>query len=127
MRPAVFAVTHANVQDCGYLRGTLGVNGTPQPGNSRADQAIQCIVQAHQRCQPASLTYDTFLLDFGRKETFYTANSIGQCELSVQMTSYGPDIVNKITDDNCSSLLQKSDGLHFLSCGDNLDMLVPVH
>jgi hypothetical protein len=126
VRPAYFAVTHTNMQDCGYISRPFGGPVVPQSGSSGgAKQAIQCFVQAHQQCQAASLASTSHGVDTGTTETFYTANGLGQCGLSLETTNYG--IVRTITtDDNCSSMVQKPDGLHFLSCGDSPDLLVPL-
>ena len=126
VRPAYFAATHTNMQDCGYISSPIGGPVVPQAGSSgRAKQVIQCFVQAHRQCQAASLASTSHGVDTGTTETFYTANGLGQCELSLETTDYG--LVRTITsDDNCSSMVQKPDGLHFLSCGDSADLFVSI-
>ena len=125
VRPAYFAVTHTNMQDCGYVT-RMGNSGLRTGGNSTPEQIIQCFVQAHQQCRAASIASTVAGTDAGTTETFYTANSLGQCGLSVQTTNYVVPFRNHTTYDTCSSMVQKSDGLHFLSCGSSGDLIFPV-
>ncbi len=112
VRPAYFAATHTNLQDCGSVsRG--GGPGLYVTGNSTPARIIQCFVQAHQQCRAASIAYTSFGTDAGVTETFYTANSLGQCGLSVETDSYVIPARNVTNDYTCSSMAQKADGLHF--------------
>jgi hypothetical protein len=125
VRPAYFALTHTNMQDCGYVT-RMGNPGLHTGGNSSPEQIIQCFVQAHQQCRAASIAYTRSGTDAGTTETFYTANSLGQCGLSVQTTNYVIPFRNNTTYDTCSSMVQKPDGLHFLSCGSSGEQIFPV-
>ncbi|HLG76525.1 MAG TPA: hypothetical protein VKX46_08920 [Ktedonobacteraceae bacterium] len=112
VRPAYFAATHTNMQDCGSVsRG--GGSGLHVTGNSTPEQVIQCFVQAHQQCRAASIAYTSFGIDAGVTETFYTANSFGQCGLSLETDSYVISARNVTNDYTCSNMAQKADGLHF--------------
>lgn len=113
VRPASFAVTHTTMQNCGSVsRG--GGPGLYIPGNSTPARIIQCFVQAHQQCRAASIAYTSFGTDAGVTETFYTANSLGQCGLLLETRSYVIPVRNVTNDYTCSSMLQKADGLHFI-------------
>ena len=126
VRPAYFAVTHTNMQDCGSISAPFGGPVTPQAGSGGgAKQVIQCFVQSHQQCNAASISYTSHGVDAGTTETFYTANGLGQCGLSVETTTYVVAFRSNTTYDNCSSMVQKPDGLHFLSCGNSADLLFP--
>lgn len=123
-KPAVFAATHTNLQNCGTLYSHFGPH--PEPGSHTIStaQAIQCFVQAHQQCQAASLSYSSNGTDTGSTDTYYTANSLGGCALSGTNNFYGM-VRSGTTDFTCSSLQQKPDGLHLLSCGQFGDQLIP--
>lgn len=126
VRPAVFAATHTNIQDCGDVFGAFNGPVSPAPGTSgSAKQFVQCFVLAHQQCQAASLEYTAHGVDTGTTETFYTANGLGQCGLSLETTGYGL-VRTTTTSDTCASMVQKPDGLHFLSCGDSADAVFPT-
>lgn len=123
VRPAYFAVTHTNMQDCGSVsRG--GGRGLYTTGNSTPTRVIQCFVQAHQQCRAASIAYTSFGTDAGVTETFYTANSLGQCALSLETLSYVIPFRNVTSDDTCSSMAQKTDGLHFI-CDSSGEQVFP--
>lgn len=124
VQPAYFAGTHTNMQDCGYVT-RMGGNSLRTGGNSSPEQIIQCFVQAHQQCHAASIASTVAGTDAGTTETFYTANSLGQCGLSVQTTNYVVPFRNNTTDDRCSSMVQKLDGLHFF-CGSLAEQIFPV-
>jgi hypothetical protein len=61
----------------------------------------------------ASIAYTSFGTDAGVTETFYTANSLGQCGLSVETDSYVIPARNVTNDYTCSSMAQRANGLHF--------------
>src|SRR5947209_615552 len=71
-RPVVFAATHTNLQNCGILYSHFGPH--PEPGGHTVStaQAIQCFVQAHQKCQAASLSYSSNGIDTSSTDTYYT-------------------------------------------------------
>ncbi len=112
VRPAYFAATHTHLQDCGSVSRGAGP-GLYVTGNSTPARIIQCFVQAHQQCRAASIAYTSFGTDAGVTETFYTANSLGQCGLSVETDSYVIPARNVTNDYTCSSMAQRADGLHF--------------
>jgi hypothetical protein len=124
VRPAAFAVTHTNMQDCGDIVSPIGPQSSVD--STKAMQVIQCFVQAHQQCRAASLAYTSHGVDAGTTETFYTANGLAQCGLSVQTTTYVIPVTSHTSEDNCSGMVQKPDGLHFLSCGDARELVVPA-
>jgi hypothetical protein len=55
---------------------------------------------------------------------FSTANSLGGCALAGTDNFYGI-VRSGTTDFTCSSMQQKPDGLHLLSCGEFGDQLIP--
>lgn len=110
--PTYFALTHTNMQDCGSVSRSPGPRLQTE-GNSTPGQIIQCFMQAHQQCRTASIAYTSFKLDAGFTETFYTANALGQCSLSVKTVNYVVSLTRVTNDVTCSSMAQKTDGLHF--------------
>lgn len=124
-RPAIFAATHTDLVNCGTLYSHFGPHPTPSGPTSSTAQAIQCFVQAHQRCQAASLSYSSNGVDTGSTDTYYTANTLGRCALSGTSQFYGM-LRSGTTDFTCSSLQQQSDGLHLLSCDQFGDQLIPL-
>src|SRR5438876_1086010 len=88
-KPAVFAATHTNLQNCGTLYSSFGPHPEPNGHTISAPQAIHCFVQAHQQCQAASLSYSSNGTDVGSTDTYYTANSLGGCILSGTSNFYG--------------------------------------
>lgn len=124
VRPAYFGLTHANMQDCGSVSRSPGPRLQTE-GKSSPEQIIQCFVQAHQQCRAASIASTSFDLDAGFTETFYTANALGQCSLSVQTVNYVVSLTRVTNDDTCSSIVQKADGVHFI-CSSSGEQVFPV-
>ncbi len=123
--PVSFAATHTSMQNCGDLYSSFGPRPQPANNNSKALQAMQCFVQAHQQCKAASLSYTEHGMDTGDTETYYTANGLGVCKLSGTSSGFVDVMSRPTTNFSCSSIEQASDGLHFLSCGQYGDQLVP--
>jgi len=81
-------------------------------------------VQAHQKCQAASLSYATIGTDTGSSKTYYTANTLGGCALS-GTSSFSGMVRSGTTNFTCNALQQQPDGLHLLSCDQFGDQLIP--
>ena len=123
--PVTFAATHTSMQNCGDLYSSIGPRPSSAGSNSKAVQAIQCFVQAHQQCKAASLSYTEHGTDTGDTETYYTANGFGRCGLSGTSSGFVDVMQRPTTNFSCSSIVQQSDGLHFLSCGQYGELIVP--
>jgi hypothetical protein len=123
--PVSFAATYTGMQNCGDLYSALGPRPQSAGSNSKAVQAIQCFVQAHQQCKAASLSYTVHGVDTGDTEIYYTANGLGGCRLSGTSSGFVDVMSRPTTNFGCSGIVQQSDGLHFLSCGNNGEMVVP--
>ncbi len=123
-KPAIFATTHTNLENCGSLFSHFGPPSEPG-GSTTTAQAIQCFVQAHQKCQAASLSYGTIGVDTGSTTTYYTANNLGRCALS-GTSSFSGMVRSGTTDFTCRTLQQQTNGLHLLSCSDFGDQLIPL-
>jgi hypothetical protein len=117
--------THSTqLQQCGKVqKGPQGIllNATT------AAQATNCFWQAYQQCHLASLIFTTSSVDTAVIRTFTIKNNNNQCSItdSVQH-AYGPSPLSAAKIYTCVSLTQKSDGLHFASCGQDGDIIVPV-
>ncbi|GAC1405392.1 MAG: hypothetical protein NVS4B12_20830 [Ktedonobacteraceae bacterium] len=124
VQPTYFAVTHTNMQDCGYVT-RMGAPGLRTGGNSTPGQIIQCFVQANKQCRAASIASTVAGTDAGTTETFYTANTLGRCAFSVQTENYVISFRDSTTNYGCSSMIQKSDGLNFF-CDSLGEQIFPV-
>ena len=125
VKPAFFAATHASMQDCGSLYSGM-LSPTALPANPSATQAFKCFVLAHQQCRAASLSYTSHSVDTGITEVYYTANGIGNCELSGKSTPYGILGNRTTTAFRCSATTQELDGLHLHSCEQYGEIVVPA-
>jgi hypothetical protein len=112
------------LQKCGNVQGSL--RGTI-PNPSGAKQAEDCFWQAFQKCQPASLVYTAVSVDTVATRTFTIKNNGTQCSVTdafqneiVPQKPFAPKTYI------CSGVTQLADGLHFSSCGDDGDVIVPA-
>ncbi len=121
-KPISFAVFRLYAQDCGSVFASFGRPQPPENG-VKAQQAESCFWQAYHQCHAALLTYTQMGVDTGETHTFTTANNFGTCSLSDDVESYGLVRGQSVTY-TCSSLMQKADGLHFLACGDEGEIVV---
>jgi hypothetical protein len=111
------------VQNCG------NIHTTPRGILADTTSAItveNCFAQAYKQCQPATLNFLLVSLDSGVNRTFTIKSANGQCTITDAAQHYvvpqkpGPAQVY-----TCSGLTQEADGLHFSSCGQDGDILVP--
>lgn len=111
------------VQPCGTIHTTP--RGIPTD-TSAAKTAEDCFAQDYKQCQPATLNFDLLSLDSGVNRTFTIKNTNGQCTITEAVQHYvvprtpGPAQVY-----TCSGMTQEADGLHFSSCGQDGDVVVP--
>ena len=119
-RPISSTFFRVYAQDCGSI---LFYEGPSSQQGNKALQAEQCFLQAYQQCHAALLTYTEIGLDTGVKHTLTTANHFGICSLSDDTESYG-NIRSTTTRYTCQSLIQRSDGLHLLACGDEGEITI---
>lgn len=109
-----YAITHVNATDC------VSLNGIFVADTSEAWQETQYFLSAHQHCEEATLAVLSQGIDSGGRVTIRTANSLGQCSLSVlgyaicmiSLCNVAPFI-----DSDCSTLTQQEDGFHLAHCG----------
>jgi hypothetical protein len=110
-------------QKCGsvntYPNGKLANEPT-------AKQAENCFWQAYQHCHTATLSFAKRGLDAGAIHAFTIKSNNGQCTISDAIQTYiapnPPKAGNTYT---CTGLTQQVDGLHFASCGELGDIVVP--
>ncbi|EFH85356.1 hypothetical protein Krac_6562 [Ktedonobacter racemifer DSM 44963] len=118
VQPVYFAVTHSNELNCGGSRQVEVFRSYPK-GNPAAINAATCFFQAHQQCRAATMYTSSMDPSGGSTRTFYTANNLGSCSLSIEIDvrsfDGGGTTIRRL---DCMSLLHKSDGLHFLNCRD---------
>ncbi len=86
-----------------------------------------CFWQAYQQCSPAMLVYSQGGVDAATIQTFSLKSQNGKCVITdaLQHVVY-PHTPTSIGSDTCTGLAQQTDGLHFLACSRQGDVLVPV-
>lgn len=115
--------TKVVVQQC----GTVHTDPRGIIADTSAAKAVEdCFFQAYQQCRPATLNYSLVSLDTGVDRTFTVKSANGQCSVTDAVQHYvvpqkpGPAQVY-----TCSGVTQQADGLHFSSCGQDGDIIVP--
>ena len=112
------------VQKCGSVQ--TNPMGHPLDG-ATAKQAENCFWQADQKCQPATLTYTATSVDTIATHTFTIAQNGQQCSITDSVKhAIVPAQPKAAKTYTCSSVAQKPDGLHFSSCGEEGDVVVPT-
>lgn len=114
----------AQVQKCGLVQ----TNPRGIPINiTNAKQAANCFSQAYQKCQPASMVYNSTGVDTVVTRTFSIKNSGEQCTIndSVQheIVPAKPSPAKTYT---CSALTSKPDQLQFSGCGEDGNVTIPL-
>ena len=118
-------VTQQPVQNCGAVHSTnLRVAPTNQ---DLAKGAEDCFWQAYQQCRPATLTYSLTSVDTAVIHTFSLENQNGKCVITdARQNTIVPHTPRPAGSSVCTGLTQQPDGLHFLACGTEGDVLVPA-
>src|SRR6266581_600508 len=103
--------TPAQGQNCGEVH-TLNAHFIESEASVR--QAENCFWQAFQQCSAASLT-------------FQTVNNNGKCSISDVTQHYiAPNPTQAGQTYTCTGLARQADGLHFLNCGAEGNIVVPL-
>lgn len=93
---------------------------------SAAKTAEDCFVQDYKQCHPATLSFTLLSVDSGINRTFTVKSANGKCTITDAVQHYvvprqpGPAQVY-----TCTGVTQEADGLHFSSCGQDGDVVVP--
>ncbi|HEY7417706.1 MAG TPA: hypothetical protein VH593_21165 [Ktedonobacteraceae bacterium] len=113
------------VQNCGTVHSTnLLVVPTDQ---DLAKGAEDCFWQAYQQCRPATLTYSLTSVDTAAIHTFSLENQNGGCVITdARQNMVAPHAPRPAGSSVCTGLTQQPDGLHFLACGNEGNVLVPA-
>jgi hypothetical protein len=120
VQPVYFAITHANALNCGG-REQVEVTTLYPKGDPVTIKAATCFLQAHRQCRAATMFMSSLGSSGLYQQTFYTANNLGSCSLSTEIresNGFGKTTTRRL---DCASLLRKTDGIHFLNCGDVKD------
>ncbi len=119
------SVTHPPVQQCGTVH-TLGLRIVPTDEKGAKD-AVDCFWQAYQQCRPATLVYSQGGVDTATVHTFSLKSQNGKCVIidTLQHVVF-PHSSKPAGTTVCVGLSQQTDGLHFLGCGNEGEVLVPV-
>ena len=91
-----------------------------------AQQTTSCFWQAFRQCHPATMIYIVTGVDTVTTHTFNIQKNGEQCSVvdmvKNQIVPTQPMAAKTYT---CSGLTQQSDGLHFASCGNDGNIIVP--
>ena len=116
--------TSTQVQKCGSVR--TNPRGTPLNG-STAKQAEDCFWQAYQKCHAASLSFTTSGVDTVAVHTFTIQSNGEQCTINDAVQhAIVPAPLSAAKTYTCTGITQQADGLHFASCGNDGDIVVPL-
>jgi hypothetical protein len=114
--------TPAQGQNCGTVQASA--NRLINPAAAR--QAEDCFWRAFQTCSPATLAFSEMGVDTVLTHTFTISSANGKCSISDTVKNGGPDAVPVPPRTyTCTGLTQQANGLHFTSCGEDGDILVP--
>jgi hypothetical protein len=122
---ATATATQPALQKCGTIH-TLG--RLVAPTDQKSAQSVEdCFWHAYQQCQPATLIYAQGSIDTATLHTFSLKSQNGKCVITdaLQHVVY-PRTPTTAVNDACTGLTQQSDGLHFLACTNEGDILVPA-
>ncbi len=119
------SATRTASRQCGTIH-TLGLRQVPtDEGNPQSVE--DCFWRAYQQCQPATLIYAQGGVDTATLHTFTLASQNGKCTLSdtIQHIIY-PRTPTPGASAPCAGLTRQNDGLHFLNCSGEGNVLVPA-
>ena len=112
------------VRKCGSVQTTP--RGLPLNAVT-AKQAEECFWQAYQKCQPATLGFSSMSVDTVALHTFSIQNTGKNCTVTDTMQhAIVPAKLSAAKTYTCAAVAAKSDGLHFSSCGEEGDVIVPL-
>jgi len=111
-------------QNCGTVHTTrLLIVPADQ---DRAQGIENCFWQAYQQCRPATMGYSQASLDTTTIHTFSLKSQSGKCVITdVLQRLSAPRAPQSAGSYTCASLTRQTDGLHFLACGKEGNILVP--
>ena len=122
-QPSFTATPSAQAQQCGKVQ--TGPQGALLDATA-AKQATNCFWQAFQHCNSASLTFTAGGVDTVVTRNFTLESKSNQCVISeTTQTTIAPSNHWAAKTYICNRLVQQSDGLHFSSCGEDGDVIVP--
>lgn len=122
--PTPTPTTSTQAQKCGSVR--TNPHGIPLNGTT-AKQAEDCFWQAYQKCQPASLGFTATGVDTVAVHTFTLQSNGQQCTISDAVQhAIVPAPLSAAKTYTCTGITQQADGLHFASCGNDGDIVVPL-
>jgi hypothetical protein len=114
----------AQVQKCGIVQGLAHLE-VPVSDNG-AQQAENCFWQAFQSCHPATLVFIMTSAGTALIRTFTIHNNTGACSISdARQQRVVPNQPSAARTSTCTGLVQQQQSLHFLSCGEDGDVVVP--
>ncbi len=112
-------------RNCGVVHATrLLVVPADQ---DRAKGVEDCFWQAYQQCHPATMGYSKASLDTATIHTFSLQSQGGKCVIDDALQNIvEPRPPQPAGNYTCAGLTRQSDGLHFLACGKEGNILVPA-
>ena len=122
--PTPTPTTSTQVQKCGSVR--TNPRGTPL-NESTAKQAVDCFWQAYQKCHAASLSFTSTGVDTVAVHTFTIQSNGEQCTIADAVQhAIVPAPLSAAKTYTCTGVTQQADGLHFASCGNDGNIVVPL-
>lgn len=112
-------------QNCGAVHST-SLRVVP-PDQDLTKGIEDCFWQAYQHCHLATLTYSQTSVDTAVIHTFSLKSQHGECVITDALqhviVPHSPRSAGSYV---CRRLTQQTDGLHFLACGTEGNVLVPA-
>lgn len=116
--------TTQSAQKCGTIH-SMRMLVVPAD-ESNAKKVEDCFWQAYQQCHPATMIYSQGSVDTVTIHTFSLKSQNGGCVITDALQNQVvPHPAQSAGSHQCSGLQQQTDGLHFLSCAGEGDILVP--
>ncbi|HEX7734203.1 MAG TPA: hypothetical protein VF458_05060 [Ktedonobacteraceae bacterium] len=121
--PATTPTTPA-LQHCGIIHAMRML--VVPADESNAKKVEDCFWQAYQHCNPATMVYSQGGVDTATIHTFSLKSQNGGCVVTDALQhQVVPRPAQSAGNHVCSGLQQQTDGLHFLSCAGEGDVVVP--
>jgi hypothetical protein len=129
VQPVSWGATHFLPQDCGHF--TTYMNYQHNQYSVPPDQAMNCLILAHQQCRAADITSIGYGVDNAGQTTFSTTNRLGRCVMTLAPYSYtckaGFFCLLQVFEpgfdsQTCQSVMKVHNGLTFTDCSDGNDV-----
>jgi hypothetical protein len=120
----VTVATRQPIKQCGTIHTLRQV---VVPADQKSAKSIEdCFWQAYQHCNLATLIYSQGNVDTATIHTFSLKNQSGTCVITdVLQHALLPHPPTPVENGTCTGLTEQPDGLHFLACDNEGEVLIP--